>query len=166
MEFELRDGMYLPKVIQVKDRLANRAGYCTRYARLVSNYLLSGEFNDNGKIWTPADAWNLFYNNRVAWVRGIDGELDYSKLKTGQILGIKIPFSEFNERRDKRGNKAMYSHAATCVGNFVHNGEVGPWISHNLYGHILSDDLRHFLKVTGSCVMAVLSPKEEGILRD
>lgn len=165
MELNLRNGMYVPKAPEIKDELAKVPTYCARYARMMSSKILIGKECDKGKLWTPKDGWNFRYFNRVVW--SIEkGSLNYSSLKKGQIVGIRIPYSSYNERRDERKNLAKYSHLASVLGSFYDGEGIYPWIAHNIYGVSEPESLPKFLRRTGSVVMEVFSPRDESVLDD
>lgn len=167
MEYELKNGVYVPKAIVFEDELAQKPEWCARYARLVSLDILIGSSHDEGyEIWEPSHAWNFGYENRSVWKIREGKQFNASKLKEGQILGIRIPYSGNLNNRDDRRNFAQYTHMATYIGDFIFNGSVGAWIMHNLYGDILAESLRAFLKRTGSTVMEIFSPRDESVLRE
>jgi hypothetical protein len=149
---------------------AMEEGQCAFYARLASLTIFLDTHIDPGyRIWTPSTnkrggAWEYAYNHEVAWRAGRDGLFDPKTLVSGKILGIRIPYSENNERRDHRNNPVCYSHLATYVDTFVFEGCPQPWIWHNLWGDILSESLYDFLSRTGSIVLDVLNPKDKSVL--
>ncbi len=165
MELEYKNGIYAPRAPEIKDELARWPAWCARYARIVSVKLLTGKEKDNGRLWTPKNGWDFRYDNRVVWSID-DEELDMRKLKEGQIVGIRIPFSSFNERRDERKNLVRYSHLATIIGHFYDGREVVPWVAHNVYGVGDPESLPKFLRRTGSVLMEVFSPKDESVLKN
>jgi hypothetical protein len=165
MEFEIRNGVYLPLVPEIKDKLANAPKYCARYARMVSSSLLIGKEDDKGKLWEIGDGWNYHYLNRSVWTKE-KGALDFSELRRGQILGIRIPYSQFNDRRDDRNNNVRYSHLAAVLCHLYDGNRVNPWIAHNVYGVSDPESLPKFLRRTGSVVMEVFSPKDESVLEN
>ena len=116
-------------------------------------------------MWVPKDAWNFRYFNKTVWTIGGGIELNFNSLLEGQILGIKIPFSSYNERRDKRHNPVLYSHMATVLCHFYDGEAIVPWIFHNIYGVGDPESLPKFLRRTGSVVMEVFNPREDSILR-
>lgn len=158
MEFELRNRIYTPKAPEIEDELACKPGYCARYARMVSSKLLIGSEKDNFRLWTPSHGWNFHYVNRSVW-KLERGALDFKQLKEGQIIGVRIPYSTYNEQRDMFKNYARYSHLATVLGSFYDGEQISPWIAHNIYGVGDPESLHKFLRRTGGAVMEVFSPK-------
>ncbi len=147
---------------------AMKEGYCAFYARLASLKILIGTHIDPGyNIWTPMNdggAWDYQYYHESAWKLGRDGLFNPKILKPGQMLGIRIPYSESNDRRDRRNNIIRYSHLATYVDTFIMDGMPHPWIWHNLWGDILSESLNKFLMETDSVLIDVFNPKDKSVL--
>ena len=165
MELEFVNGILRPKAPEIKDFLANTSAFCARYARMASSKILTGEENDNSKLWTPKDGWQFHYYNCSVWTPE-KGILNCKKLKEGQILGIRIPESEYNKRRDIYNNLARYSHLAAVLGHFYDGKEIAPWIAHNVYGVKSSEPLFSFLERTGSAILEVFNPKTKCTLKD
>jgi|SRR3989344_3514074 len=159
MEFEEINGIYKPIPLKF-DPLSQQGGYCARYARKASLDLILGKSEDNEELWTPSNAWNFRYHNRTVWKKG-QSPFKANKLRRGQILGIKMPFSIYNGRRDERNNPVQFTHLATYVKKQgVH------YIVHNFGGEILADNLKAFLKNTESEVIAIFSPKDPIVLEN
>ena len=138
---------------------------CAGFARRYSEILLSGEIADqNSKLYQRAPAWNFQYHNRKIWSLE-EGLFDPGILKRGMLLGIRLPHSIFNRRRDERGNPVRNTHMAVFKETRPALYGIGYLIAHNVGGDLLHENLFDFLQRNeGAHVVDVFAPKEEGLL--
>ncbi len=155
------NGRYVPKAPKFGG-YADSPGWCALYARLASNYIILGyEEDKENKLWKPGNVWNFHEVNNVFWDTRTKGELDYTLLEKGDIIGVKIDHNHYQDRLSER-YKFDFNHMATYSGNYIYNGKLEPWIFHNLEGEIKSQSLISFLCITGSEVVQVFKPDKTG----
>ncbi len=132
---------------------------CAGFSRRCAEILITGQEQDmKDEIYNRASAWNFQYHNKKLW--GVEeGLLDLKILKKGVILGIRLPFSIFNHRKDERGNPARYTHMAVFKEARNIGGGEEYIISHNVGGDLLSENLLEFLQRNNGFVADVFAPK-------
>lgn len=138
---------------------------CAGFARRYSEILLSGEITDqDSKLYQRAPAWNFQYHNRKIWSLE-DGLFNPEILKRGMLLGIRLPHSIFNGRRDERGNPVRNTHMAVFKETLPAAYGVAYIIAHNVGGDLLQENLFDFLQRNeGSFVVDIFAPKEESLI--
>lgn len=133
------------------------AGFSRRYAEV----LITGEGNDKkDDIYNRASAWDFQYHNRRIWAIE-DGLFNPKILKKGMLLGIKLPYSIYNHRKDERGNSVRYTHMAAFKEIKNTRNRMEYIISHNVGGIILCEDIFEFLSRNNAFVVDVFVPKNK-----
>lgn len=86
---------------------------CAAYVRKAAEDLFK-------KKYSPADAWNMRYVNRVTGqMEGLTNLEDLEKLQKltpGSIVGLMNPQSKYKNRADSQGNPVKYTHVVLYLG--------------------------------------------------
>lgn len=150
--------------IKYIEEVYTRPFMCAGFSRRYAEILIAGQGQDKGdEIYNRASAWNFQYHNRRIWSIE-EGLFEPKILKKGAILGIKLPHSIFNHRRDERGNQARYTHMAAFKEAKNKGHEIEYIISHNVGGIILCENLFEFLNRNNAFVMDVFVPKDKVVI--
>ncbi len=153
-----------PSVKDIEE-VYKRPFMCAGFARRYSEILLIGDVKDKrDELYVRSPAWNFQYHNRKIWSLE-EGLFNPEILKRGMLLGIRLPHSIFNGRRDERGNPVRNTHMAVFKETRPAAYGVEYVIAHNVGGDLLQENLFDFLQRNeGSYVIDVFAPKEEKLL--